>query len=97
MSAILEPMLYADIAHCADLMTCSGTLIKLVPNYFNRDEIGGNKMPRKRSTLFQERILSIVKAGCGHIVSCFQVMACSSLRNMRVPYLNNITMASRLP
>ena len=49
MSAILEPMLPADIAHCADLMTCSGTLIKLVKNYFNRDEIGGNKMPRKRS------------------------------------------------
>ena len=69
MSAILEPMLSADIAHCADLMTCSGTLIKLVPNKFNRDEIGGNKMPRKRSMLFQERNLFIVKVVCGHIVS----------------------------
>ena len=97
MSVILEPMLSADIAHCADLMTCSGKLIKLVPNKYNRDEIGGYKKPRKLSTLFQERNLFIVKAVCGHIVSCFQVMPCSSQRNIRVPYLNNITMASRLP
>ena len=78
MSVILEPMLSADIAHCADLMTCPGKLIKLVPNKFNRDEIGGNKKPRKRSTLFQEIHLFIVKAVCCHIVSCFQVMPRSS-------------------
>ena len=48
MSVIFEPMLSADIAHCADLMTCSDKLIKLVPNKYNRNEIGGNKKPRKR-------------------------------------------------
>ena len=78
MSVILEPMLSTDIAHCADLMICSGKLIKLVPNKYNRDEIGGNKKPRKRSMLIQERNLFIVKAVCGHILSCLQVMPCSS-------------------